>query len=431
MKKSVLFLFLVLVSTPLFSQVKVISDGSLAPTGPFPITTQKYVKGGFHVLTDTFLLPSYLKDSAVVYQKKDSLFYLWGGSSWTPLIDNASGKSTLQEVLNEGNTTTFAPVFNNGIFLGATYSISEEGVGVFRVKKAGVTVFEMDESGNYMFTENAKDALGTELLANQILVSDGSKMKSVDYGLNSAVLAQGTSYQTIKIVDTTEYNGEKTLFVVLGDTTIAEGESPATTNVTIRGFTTQLSLVADSLGNRGGKITAGTLGMDLHTFSGTMGFRPNGTRILQLSSTQGARFEDEVTIQNELYLNFGKDPTHVSSIKGTTRFLSTSQDHYDGSFKGQVKRDSVYRNVFSIDSTQAFRFYGNQKDSADVALSEGEVLVSSGSAMYTRNLDKVQDGTTGERPSSPLTGRLFFDTSLSKLVVYNGTNWVNVDGSSL
>jgi len=33
-------------------------------------------------------------------------------------------------------------------------------------------------------------------------------------------------------------------------------------------------------------------------------------------------------------------------------------------------------------------------------------------------------GTTAQRPSSPSTGMLFFDTDEGKLVAYNGTEWV-------
>jgi len=39
--------------------------------------------------------------------------------------------------------------------------------------------------------------------------------------------------------------------------------------------------------------------------------------------------------------------------------------------------------------------------------------------------------TTANRPTNPTTGQMFFDTTLSKCIVYNGTAWVNVDGSAL
>lgn len=40
-------------------------------------------------------------------------------------------------------------------------------------------------------------------------------------------------------------------------------------------------------------------------------------------------------------------------------------------------------------------------------------------------------GATSARPASPATGQTFFDTTLGKMIVYNGTAWVNMDGSAL
>lgn len=37
---------------------------------------------------------------------------------------------------------------------------------------------------------------------------------------------------------------------------------------------------------------------------------------------------------------------------------------------------------------------------------------------------KIASGTTAQRPSSPGTGDLFFDTDEGKLIAYDGTDWV-------
>lgn len=37
---------------------------------------------------------------------------------------------------------------------------------------------------------------------------------------------------------------------------------------------------------------------------------------------------------------------------------------------------------------------------------------------------KISSGTTAQRPSSPGTGDLFFDTDEGKLIAYDGTDWV-------
>ena len=40
-------------------------------------------------------------------------------------------------------------------------------------------------------------------------------------------------------------------------------------------------------------------------------------------------------------------------------------------------------------------------------------------------------GASSARPSSPWKGMMFFDETLGKMIVYNGTAWVNMDGTPL
>ena len=44
---------------------------------------------------------------------------------------------------------------------------------------------------------------------------------------------------------------------------------------------------------------------------------------------------------------------------------------------------------------------------------------------------RLISGSTAERPYLPIAGQLYFDTTLHKQIVYNGSAWVNVDGTSL
>ena len=44
---------------------------------------------------------------------------------------------------------------------------------------------------------------------------------------------------------------------------------------------------------------------------------------------------------------------------------------------------------------------------------------------------RLISGSTAERPYLPIVGQLYFDTTLHKQIVYNGSAWVNVDGTSL
>lgn len=43
----------------------------------------------------------------------------------------------------------------------------------------------------------------------------------------------------------------------------------------------------------------------------------------------------------------------------------------------------------------------------------------------------IPSGITADRPSDPSVGQAFLDTTLGKVIVYNGSAWVNFDGTSL
>lgn len=43
----------------------------------------------------------------------------------------------------------------------------------------------------------------------------------------------------------------------------------------------------------------------------------------------------------------------------------------------------------------------------------------------------LPSGETADRPSAPEVGQAFFDTTLGKAIIYNGSAWVNFDGSAL
>ena len=46
-----------------------------------------------------------------------------------------------------------------------------------------------------------------------------------------------------------------------------------------------------------------------------------------------------------------------------------------------------------------------------------------------QNLNKT--GTTEDRPNSPSIGFIYKDTTLNKLIIWEGTKWVNLDGTEL
>jgi len=44
--------------------------------------------------------------------------------------------------------------------------------------------------------------------------------------------------------------------------------------------------------------------------------------------------------------------------------------------------------------------------------------------IVSANVLTIPSGTTAQRPGSPNTGHIFFDTDLGTVVSYNGTEWV-------
>lgn len=64
---------------------------------------------------------------------------------------------------------------------------------------------------------------------------------------------------------------------------------------------------------------------------------------------------------------------------------------------------------------------------------DGWIKTTSGWTAIPTTQSRSQSGTTSNRQSSPVVGQTYFDTSLSpkRMIVYNGTDWVNLDGSAL
>lgn len=87
------------------------------------------------------------------------------------------------------------------------------------------------------------------------------------------------------------------------------------------------------------------------------------------------------------------------------------------SVKGVVNETIVIYSVYSV-SAMKFIDVNETHESGyfDTTLTQDAVKTS---------------GATSARPASPATGQTFFDTTLGKMIVYNGTAWVNMDGTAL
>lgn len=100
--------------------------------------------------------------------------------------------------------------------------------------------------------------------------------------------------------------------------------------------------------------------------------------------------------------------------------LGTNFDKYYTSIQFSIVPSSIYREL-RIESTNAeysnveFIFY----------------YVPYNNTTYPKLMSPNLIGETSERPLTPTISQEYYDTTLNKQIVYNGTEWVNVDGTSL
>ena len=167
------------------------------------------------------------------------------------------------------------------------------------------------------------------------------------------------------------------------------------------------------------------------------GTQMNATKVV-VDGDNGIVLEDDLIVGNN---SIDLGPTAVAASEyGTTRIISTGSSEINGLSSIQVKENGTYIKYLEFQGQNDLifiirdvRFFGNWKDATNTELLAEETLVSNGGTLDARNINKVQHGTTANRPSSPETGQLYFDTTLSptRLIVYNGSAWVNVDGTAL
>jgi cytoskeletal protein CcmA (bactofilin family) len=90
-------------------------------------------------------------------------------------------------------------------------------------------------------------------------------------------------------------------------------------------------------------------------------------------------------------------------------------------------------NVFAVnvDASGELRINGTTVvDSSGNIDASGEIRVN-GNVLSDGNSIKIPTGTTGERPASPATGELRFNTDLNLLEQYDGTEWGSVGGGDV
>ena len=101
--------------------------------------------------------------------------------------------------------------------------------------------------------------------------------------------------------------------------------------------------------------------------------------------------------------------------------LDVHIDIYDGRYLLSVKGETdEYILIYSVISSSAIKF---------IDVNETHESGYFDTTLYS-NAVKTS-GATSARPATSAVGQTFFDTTIGKMIVYNGTAWVNMDGTAL
>lgn len=108
-----------------------------------------------------------------------------------------------------------------------------------------------------------------------------------------------------------------------------------------------------------------------------------------------------------------------------------------GGVESGIKRQGVFNNKPSNPSV-GFPYFCIDKQTTEGA-TNGIVIYYKGNNVWVDSLGRIVDnnypivtkGTTAERPTDIQIGFQYYDTTLKKYIVWNGTNWTNMDGTAL
>ena len=141
------------------------------------------------------------------------------------------------------------------------------------------------------------------------------------------------------------------------------------------------------------------------------------------------KVKNTITSNIRLYVVFS-DITLATTVKQYTNNISGSQSYSPGLYE---YRFIVPTDVFS-DAWETFRVFLSVANESNGDVEITDVMMYDVDAPITPpsyTSYELESGTTTERPNKGRTGQTFFDTTLGKMVVSNGTAWVNMDGTAL
>ena len=131
-----------------------------------------------------------------------------------------------------------------------------------------------------------------------------------------------------------------------------------------------------------------------------------------------------------------------------TNKVVTYAPSYDGKFVGEMMFNSTSAILYIWDGSRWLHYYPTVNGPTDARPSltsqnEGfeyydttlnKKILWNGTTWVNldgSSLDIKKSGTTAERPSNVEIGFIYKDTTLNKLILWEGSKWVNLDGSEL
>ena len=106
-------------------------------------------------------------------------------------------------------------------------------------------------------------------------------------------------------------------------------------------------------------------------------------------------------------------------LKSSNNNISIIEDA-DGNIYLNVKDTNYSYKVYVYYPTLALS-YGNLKDFDNISGTEIDEYMG----------ENISKGTTAQRPHETIEGFEYYDTTLKKKILWNGTTWVNMDGTAL
>ena len=383
---------------------------NLIPSGPYAIVWQENIKGGLHVLTDTNLLPTYLRDSAMVYQKSDSAFYVWSGTRW--LSTNIGGP-----ILRATKALIDSAIYvDDSLYLGR-----------FNDESLGFT--DSDVQPIVSGTNRRNTLLG----AGFLIPSTMSIFQENVFIGRRAIDNTLTSAETSVVIGVSPFNGgQKVRNSVLQGWAVAASSDTIENSVAIGHQAARINNNLRSstiLGN-----TALAAGSNIGVFDTVK----NTIALTNGSILNSNNFTTPTDIDGSLII--GGYPEGLTSsitpltngvLKNTVYLADGNRQRFYTRSHNSVHRiyDTTGAKVLEIDSLNRYQFTGNAKDASNQVLQSEEALVSNGTIMTARNINKVQDGATFFRPSNPQSAQLYFDNDLQKLLIYSGSQWLQIESN--